>query len=354
MAVYKIPLTPNPQRFTINLGGTEYGVILRYRNFLERVTVIDIPQLANGCYQDYTESDLVAFSRNSVATYEDTNGKITRFDHGVPRITPSGLLVEAASTNNTRYSEDFSNASWVKLATGTGSLPVVTPNAATAPDGTITADAVFFDRGAGTGSGDNSSIRGALASTLPTGVAVVVSLWMRTADGTSQQVRFGFLNTLKFVTVTVTGQWQRFSLSATAEQNNVENAGIVRVSILGNVTAVQSLTLHLWGAQTELGATPSTYIPNESNGPATRQADIATIGHGEKINIQGGWVVDINDRFGAQLVNGIPLVTGCDLLSQYRHLGFSGQLRVQTDDTPDDVPTFANLGEKSHLYWITT
>ena len=68
----------------------------------------------------------------------------------------------------------------------------------------------------------------------------------------------------------------------------------------------------------------------------------------------GGWVIDVTDRAGAQMVNGIPLVTGCDLLAQYRHLGFNGQLRVQTDDNPDAVPTFANLGEKSHLYWITT
>lgn len=66
-----------------------------------------------------------------------------------------------------------------------------------------------------------------------------------------------------------------------------------------------------------------------------------------------GWVLDIADRAGAQLVNGIPLVTGCDLLAQYRHLGFNGQLRAQTDDSPDNVPTFTNLGEQSHLYWIT-
>lgn len=67
----------------------------------------------------------------------------------------------------------------------------------------------------------------------------------------------------------------------------------------------------------------------------------------------GGWAIDIADRSGAQLVNGIPLVTGCDLLSQYGHLGFSGELRVQTSDDPDATPTFSNLGDQSHLYWIT-
>lgn len=68
----------------------------------------------------------------------------------------------------------------------------------------------------------------------------------------------------------------------------------------------------------------------------------------------GGWVIDVTDRSGVQMVNGIPLVTGADLLAQYSHLGFAGELRVQTGDDPDEVPTFTNLGEQSHLYWITT
>lgn len=68
----------------------------------------------------------------------------------------------------------------------------------------------------------------------------------------------------------------------------------------------------------------------------------------------GGWVLDIADSSGLPIVNGIPLVTGCDLLEQYRHFGFIGELRVQTSNDPDSVPTWANLGEQSHLYWITT
>ena len=69
--------------------------------------------------------------------------------------------------------------------------------------------------------------------------------------------------------------------------------------------------------------------------------------------MMGGWVVDIADRSGLPMVNGIPLVTGCDLLAQYSHLGFAGELMVQTDDAPDAVPTFENLGDLSHLYWVT-
>lgn len=66
-----------------------------------------------------------------------------------------------------------------------------------------------------------------------------------------------------------------------------------------------------------------------------------------------GWILDIADSFGSSIVNGIPLVTGVDLLVQHQHLGFRGQLRVQGEEYPDEVPTFDNLGLWSKLYWIT-
>ncbi len=66
-----------------------------------------------------------------------------------------------------------------------------------------------------------------------------------------------------------------------------------------------------------------------------------------------GWVLDIADTNNAPLVTGIPLVTGVDLLAQYRHLGFAGRLWVQGAADPDNVPTYEDLGIGSHLYWVT-
>ena len=68
---------------------------------------------------------------------------------------------------------------------------------------------------------------------------------------------------------------------------------------------------------------------------------------------EGGWVLDIADNQGNAIVEGIPLVTGVDLLAAYKHLGFTGRLWVQTTNDPDAVPTFENLGTDSHLYWVT-
>jgi hypothetical protein len=68
---------------------------------------------------------------------------------------------------------------------------------------------------------------------------------------------------------------------------------------------------------------------------------------------EGGWVLDISDANHVAIVNGIPLVTGCNLLEQYKHLGFAGRLWVQTASDPDAVPTFNNLGNDAYLYWVT-
>jgi hypothetical protein len=67
----------------------------------------------------------------------------------------------------------------------------------------------------------------------------------------------------------------------------------------------------------------------------------------------GGWVIDLSDNQGGALVQGIPLVTGADLLEQYQYLGIGGALYVQGSPDPDSVPTFENLGNDSILFWAT-
>ena len=68
---------------------------------------------------------------------------------------------------------------------------------------------------------------------------------------------------------------------------------------------------------------------------------------------QGGWVLDIGDSGNAPIVQGIPLVTGANLLKQYAYLGFVGALWVQTQDDPDAVPTFENLGTDGLVFYVT-
>ncbi|UIA94539.1 hypothetical protein LU632_25975 (plasmid) [Erwinia tracheiphila] len=65
----------------------------------------------------------------------------------------------------------------------------------------------------------------------------------------------------------------------------------------------------------------------------------------------GGWFLDIADANGNDILGGVPLVTGVDLLAQYAYLGFTVGLWVYTDANPYAVPTWDNLGSESHLYF---
>lgn len=65
-----------------------------------------------------------------------------------------------------------------------------------------------------------------------------------------------------------------------------------------------------------------------------------------------GYVLDIADALGNALITGLAMVTGTDLLSQYGYMLFGGTLTVVSDGPdPDVLPTYANLGTGSHLYW---
>ncbi len=65
------------------------------------------------------------------------------------------------------------------------------------------------------------------------------------------------------------------------------------------------------------------------------------------------WILNLGDATGNPVINGIPLVTGCDLLEQYGYAGVGGALVVQTDNDPDQVPAYAALGDTGHLYFVT-
>ena len=67
---------------------------------------------------------------------------------------------------------------------------------------------------------------------------------------------------------------------------------------------------------------------------------------------EGGWILDIADGNGNAIINGIPLVTGADLLAQYKHLGIPGELWVQNSADWTAVPTFTDLGTVTNLYFV--
>ena len=65
------------------------------------------------------------------------------------------------------------------------------------------------------------------------------------------------------------------------------------------------------------------------------------------------WIMDIGDASNNPLAQGLPLITGSDLLAQLEYLGIGGAMTVQTDNDPTAVPTYSNLGTTGHLYFVT-
>lgn len=61
------------------------------------------------------------------------------------------------------------------------------------------------------------------------------------------------------------------------------------------------------------------------------------------------WILDINDQDSNPIVCGIPLVTGADMLEQYKYLNFGFILYCFTDGNLSANPTFSNLGTTAHL-----
>jgi hypothetical protein len=64
------------------------------------------------------------------------------------------------------------------------------------------------------------------------------------------------------------------------------------------------------------------------------------------------WLLDIADNLNNPIVVGVPLVTGADLLGQYKHLGFGFGIWCSTDGIPDQAPIFSSLGDNSHVYAV--
>jgi plastocyanin len=206
-----------------NIGYIPYN----YALFNDAAMQLD---LTNGAALD----PRITFSRTTNATVTGSNG-----------------LIQYAPHNLLTFSEQFDNAAWGKIAFGTGTLPVVTANAAVAPDGTTTADQVVFNRGAGTSSSDVSYLNFSLTAFTATATA---SVYLKTTDGTTKTMSFR-CGAPAAQQITVTGEWQRFTLTQT-------NATIDRVQILlYGIDGAQTVSVYVWGAQLEVGSTATTYNP---------------------------------------------------------------------------------------------
>lgn len=65
------------------------------------------------------------------------------------------------------------------------------------------------------------------------------------------------------------------------------------------------------------------------------------------------WILDISDTLGNPIAQGIPVITGADLVKQFAYLGFRGKIIVQTDHDSFTVPSLTTLGVTGRVYLAT-
>ena len=202
----------------------------------------------------------ITFTRGSTATYSDESGIIrtaaaneARFDHDSDG-NSLGLLIEESRTNEFPYSEDFSNSSWTKVNT------TVTTNAATAPDGTSTANRLQI--GATNGVIYDNAVQGVASNS-------TISMWVKAVNpGTDDVFRLASAGDLT-ADLTATNEWVRYTFTSSTNTSSLH--GIARPS--DNTAA----DVYVWGAQFEEGKTfPTSYIPT-AGATATRAVDVASI-----------------------------------------------------------------------------
>ncbi len=172
------------------------------------------------------------------------------------------------------FTEQFDNAAWVKTSQGSATVPTVTANAGTAPDGTTTAERVQFAR-TGTTTTDRSRIEQTAISVVAS-TNYTFSVWLKSFSGADQTVTiFPNYGNGSVVAATVTSEWQRFTVTA----NTL--AGVTAAVVVGLGYATNSVTaadVLIWGAQFETGTTATAYqrVTDQWN---VTQAGVASVSY---------------------------------------------------------------------------
>ena len=221
------------------------------------------------------------YTRAGAATALTTTGEVVNFAANTPRITDRGVLIEEARTNLILQSAAFDIANWAKTGT------TILADNTTAPDGTATADKIMEVAAAATP-------RVSQAVTGNIGTTYTISFFAKSAERSQVRVVLegsgnftAYFNTatgaitglgaLSTATMTaLTNGWYRCTVTWTAATTTL---GPYIATAEGGTTIASgddTKGIYLWGAQVEVGAFATSYIPTTATS-ATRGADVLTL-----------------------------------------------------------------------------
>ena len=224
----------------------------------------------------------ITFYRDSVGSYIDSTGVLRyaspnepRFDHDISTKRSKGLLIEEQRENLLYYSGIIGDLNFSDGWINSGSNPIrTTVYADVAPDGTATATLISNLNNTNTDPDlymyQNHNLNG--------GELVTYSVWVKayTSANVGKHVevrgkRIGGTSASFGKVATLTSEWQRVEVSCqyNADNNNIARLYLGTRSNYGNFTDDDGNTVAFdpasealfWGAQAEVGAFATSYIP---------------------------------------------------------------------------------------------
>jgi hypothetical protein len=249
---------------------------------------VPLDQLGTGNPITGTRGETVTVTRSTTRTCLTSSSSLTTVAVDSPALEPAGLSIQSEHTNLALQSQTFGTAPWA-LQTGgpaTPGAPVLTVDAATAPDGTATADQLVYP--AVTGANNLSIVVNNVNFTVVNGTTYTISLWVKGASGSGTTYLAVFDTVFTSIAINYTSTWQRFSFQRTASATTM---GIIIGTDRRDVTQANTLaqTVHIWGIQLEAAAYPRSYIPTTTL-IGTRTMDAVVMSGHASIPVSSGSV----------------------------------------------------------------